>query len=222
MEQPRPEYLEEEIEATANALHALADHLDGLVAELRSDEIVCTNIIGQLPVNTNPDHPDLVKRKWKWWPIRAPEDITGVTIHHTLSHSPAATAAYCTRLRTQGGKGYPSIQYHFWVAATDGCPVYLCAPLTDAVWHDHTGAHQTTISIGMAGHLHKVRPPDEQIIRTVELVAWLMKEYNFPLEQVQGHKQRAYEAARIRTVCPGWDSATQWHDDFYNALKVRI
>ena len=181
------------------------------------------NRIAEMPVNTNPDHPDLVKRGWRSWPVRGqgdcPAEITGLTIHHMMSHSPLATARYCTNPRSAGGKGCPTVQYHFWVSADDGCPVFLLIDPQLALWHDHTGTFQSTLSIGMAGSLHNQQPPDEQMIACATLCVCLMDLYDLTVEQVQGHKERAWNAARVRTVCPGWDSAN-WRDSFYEVLKI--
>jgi len=178
-----------------------------------------TDRIAEMPVNTHPDHPDILANKLTAWPPRQLSDITGITIHHTMSHSPLETAKYCTRsVNKAGGKGYPGIQYQFWVSQGDGCPVYLLAPLDLAVWHDHTGGHPTTISIGMAGDLSVLKPPAEQIEATVRLVAWLMREYEIPLAEVQGHNERAIVRG-YKTDCPGW-KVKGWRVAFFAALGV--
>jgi hypothetical protein len=167
----------------------------------------------EMPVNLRPFHRDFVRAfpGRDMWPMRGPDDATGITIHHTLSHSPAATARYCTQ-----AKGYPTVQYHYWVSADDGCPVYLLADPALALWHDHTGAHPTTLSVGMAGSLHLAQPPREQIEALVRLVAWLIKAHDVPIAQVQGHVDRF-----SGTVCPGWGQ-TGWRDAFYGALAIAI
>ena len=203
-------------QATAVMLRELADVLEEAVAAGVPGAPPFQDIAQQLAVNRQPDHPYLVARGWDWWPVREASEVAGITLHHTLSHSPKATASYCSRARAAGGKGYPSIQYHFWVAAGDGCPVYRCAPVEWAVWHDHTGAYPKTISVGMAGSLHLRAPVAEQLAAAVGLVAWLMGEYGVALEDVRGHNDR-YE----RTVCPGWDRAA-WRGAFYEALKMAI
>lgn len=175
-----------------------------------------TSRVAEMPVSHNPDHPDLLKHGWSFWPIRGegdcPKDITGLTIHHTLSHSPLALAQWTTRRQENGGKGYPTIQYHFWVSQGDGCPVWQLVPTEWAAWHDHTGAYQTALSIGMAGRLHESPPPAEQLEAAARLVAWLQERYNIPLEEVQGHCDRKYG-----TECPGWNYG--WRDDFFEALN---
>ena len=139
--------------------------------------------------------------------------VTGLTIHHTCSHSPLALARWSTQ-----NKGVPSIQYHWWVSQEDGCPIYLLAKPEWQIIHDHTGLYQTTLSIGMAGRLDRVRPPDEQLRAVAQLCAYLIKEYHLPsVETVRGHCERAAENG-ARTICPGWD-ATDWRDDFYAILS---
>jgi len=177
--------------------------------------------IAEMPTNHAPDHPDLVKHKWAWWPERALDDITGITIHHTCSHSPLALARWIVRPQGRGGKGYPSTQYAFWVSAGDGCPIWQLAPLEWGIWHDHTGAHQMTISIGMAGTWHVSRPSQEQIDATAYLCAYLMNQFDFPVGEVQGHGDRAWQAARVRTDCPGWYTAG-WAVQFQEALRAAL
>lgn len=197
---------------TARALRELAATLEDEIAAVDEQPFI-VDLVGQLATNRSPDHIYLVQRGWSWWRLRKSEEVTGITIHHTLSHSPEATAAYCSRPVSQGGKGYPSIQYHYWVSAGDECTIYKCAPVSWALWHDHTGANPTTISIGMAGHLHTHKPPAEQIDATARLVRWLMDSLGLEEDQVQGHTDRY-----AGTICPGWYRA-RWKGDFFEALR---
>ena len=164
-------------------------------------------------VNTKPFHRDFINSFGElstMWPTR--KEVTGVTIHHTLSHSPTATAGYIVR-----SKGYPSTQYSIWVSADDGCPVYQCLRDNVACWHDHTGRLQTTMSVGMAGSWHIAKPSLEQMEACAKLCYMLMGRYGFGIDQVQGHNDRAKRAG-VNTVCPGWDAA-HWRDDFYKILR---
>jgi len=172
--------------------------------------------VAEMPIDAHPDHPDIVAAKLSFWRSRQLSQITGITIHHTMSDSPLATAQYCTRSVKSGGKGYPSTQYQFWVSQGDNCPVYLLAPLDWAIWHDHTGGHPTTISIGMAGDLSKIAPPTDQIEATARLVVWLMQVYKIPLAEVRGHNERAIERG-YKTDCPGW-KIRSWRLAFFTAL----
>ena len=178
---------------------------------MRSRELPYIDRTDEMPINLMPFHADFVRNfpGRNMWPLRSLADITGITIHHTLSHSPLATANYCTR-----GKGYPTTQYHYWVSSGDACPRYLLVDPALAMWHDHTGAHPTTLSVGMAGSLHIAKPPREQIEAAATLVAWLMDEYDVPISQVQGHCDRY-----AGTVCPGWYEA-DWRDEFFDVLRA--
>lgn len=185
---------------------ALSDELVELAEQfaLDVDDLMrpYVDVVEQIPVNPEPTSPEA------WW-IREPSEIEGITIHHTLSDSPEATARYVIEQ-----KGRPTLPYHFWVSQEGEC--WLCVPLHYGMWHDHTGHKNVNISVGMAGSLHKVLPRTEQMAATVRLVAWLMEEYGIPMEQVQGHNDR-YRA----TVCPGWD-AMRWRALFYGALREEI
>jgi len=165
--------------------------------------------VAEMPVNDAPFHPDFVRNfpGATEWPKRKRADVTGITIHHTLSHAPIATARYCT-----ASKGYPTTQYHYWVSADDDCPCFLLVQPGFALWHDHTGAHPTTLSVGMAGALHVDAPPPEQMESAARLVAWMMAEYNVDVFGVRGHVDRY-----ARTVCPGWHAAN-WRDRFFEVL----
>lgn len=208
------------ISSVIGSLGHLGEMLETLVTP--DDYVPYENIVDTLPINGSPDQKYMVQRKWKRWPTMGPERRTGITIHHTCSHSPLSTARYCTLPARARGKGYPSIQYHFWIGAGDNCPVYLCAPVEWGIWHDNTGAYQETIAVGMAGKLHLARPPAEQIGATVRLVAWLMQEYDIPLENVKGHRDRwRNRQNQPLTICPGWDHQ-DWRDDFFALLTGEV
>lgn len=169
--------------------------------------------------NRKPFHRDFLAsfgHNYITWPTRT--ECTGITIHHTLSHSPRATAAYITK-----SKGYPTTQYAYWVSADDGCPVYQCLRDSVACWHDHTGRLQTTISIGMAGKLHKAAPSLEQMDACAQLCVVLMKRHSFGTDQVQGHLARArlVKPEPVYTVCPGWN-VSGWRSDFFGLLADRV
>ena len=172
------------------------------VAREEEEALPYIDIVDEMPVNQNPTAPDA------WW-VRTPEQITGITVHHTMSHDARATARYCTDV-----KGRPSIQYHFWVAREG--EVYLCAPLEWGMWHDHCGHENPNVSVGLAGRLHEAKPSEVQLQAAARIVAWLMEKYNVPLPEVQGHNDRY-----AGTICPGWDHA-DWREDFYTALDEEL
>lgn len=186
-----------EIETVTIAL----EHFDPVVAP---ENVVIYNIIDQLPTNPKSTNPA------KWW-VRTPEDIRGITIHHTGCDSPEQAA------RILINKGRPSTEYAYFVQY-DG-KLYQCLDDSAGVWHDHTGDHNRNLSIGLAGYWHKQEPSLTQLTGLARLVWHLMQKYNLPLEQVQGHRQRAKDAANIVTECPGWESAG-WKQKFFDVLAV--
>lgn len=207
------------LEGAAEAAADLAKRLTGMVLELRQEAQMAAlladmlqrlrvpeqalpyiDVVEEIPVNARPTTPR------EWW-MRMPEQIKGITIHHTLSHSPAATARYVI-----GIKGRPTLPYHFWV--TREGRALLCVPLENGMWHDHTGHKNVNISVGMAGKLHVAKPNLAQLEATTRLCVWLMHRFGIGMDQVQGHKDRFR-----RTVCPGWDKA-RWRAEFYESLAT--
>jgi hypothetical protein len=174
----------------------------------------------QMPINANPDEPWLVEQGRKGWWKRTNEQIDGLTIHHTMSHNMTWMADYCTRAKAQGGKGYPTTNYAFWIHA-DGSSSY-CVDITEAPWHDHCGDENTHISIGMAGDLSKAAPPTAQLEGLVKVIAYLMAMLNIPIENVEGHREwSARYKGKPMTVCPGWLSSG-WRDQFYQMLRAEV
>lgn len=178
--------------------------------------------VDEMPVNENPFQPDFVrnfygKDHYPFWPTMQYSDVLGLTIHHTGSNSAIDTANHCAYY-----KGYPVTQYHFWVDAGEGCPIYKLAEPTWRIWHDCTGVYPTTLSIAMAGYLHYHKPPKPQLDALVVLVSYLMDEYNIDISQVQGHRERW----ALKTHCPGWGPldrskkswGSDWKTDFYDTL----
>lgn len=180
-----------------------------------------TDRIAEMPRNHAPFNKAFVRNfgAGGFWPIRTPDQVTGLTIHHTGSHSAIETGKYAVHT-----KGYPCHNYHFWVSANDGCPVDMVADPLWALWHDHTGARPTTLAIGLAGYWHHNPPSQQQITATAQLVNYLMSVYNVPVEQVQGHRERYY----YKTHCPGWGPTdrnerswgSDWKTNFYSTLNA--
>lgn len=172
------------------------------------------DVIALMPTNPRAPNPPASPGRWA---TRTPEQIKGVTVHHTGSHDYMAVARYCT-----GAKGLPCTQYAYWVAA-DGA-VLKCVEDNIALWHDHAGYPNSHLAVGMAGWLHKVRPPVAQIEGLARLCAYLMREYAIPVARVVGHRDRA-APARVGTECPGWyppPIGSGWKPDFDAALAALL
>jgi len=144
-----------------------------------------------------------------WWK-RKLSQIDGLTFHHTLSDSPHATA----RHYIHKGGGRPSIPYTIWVTQTG--EVLLCLDLAEGCWHDHTGHKNTHLSIGLAGSLHKLRPPDVQLDAAAKVAIWAIQSNLFSIDKALGHMDY------VQTVCPGWASklSGHWKPLLYNRIRL--
>lgn len=147
-----------------------------------------------------------------WW-LREWEQIDYITIHHTLSHNPYATAEWY--VNKEGGR--PSIPYTIWVTETG--EVLLCNQLIEGCWHDHTGHANTHLSIGLAGELHINAPSNSQLDALARICKWAIANSNLPLidniDKIRGH------AHWYNTVCPGWaaEKSGLWEAQFYSKLE---
>jgi N-acetyl-anhydromuramyl-L-alanine amidase AmpD len=168
----------------------------------------------KMPVNPTPDASALITKRGGWWQ-RALSDIDGITIHHTLSHDPIATASWIVKPKVQGGKGHATTQYHVWITK-DGRALW-CVGFEHGLWHDHCGDLNKHISIGLSGSLHVAKPPTAQLRKAAQVVAYLMARFDIRVANVAGHNDWAMKCSGVKTDCPGWDRAG-WRSEFYAAL----
>jgi len=186
-------------------------HLD-LTIE-RKDVLWDRDIRGELA--TNDSCPGSLKNGW--WQRRF-DQITGLTFHHTLSHSPWAFSKYYVR---KGG-GRPTIPYTIWVTETG--EVLLCVALTEGCWHDHTGHRNVNLSVGLAGTLHIHHPSNAQLDAAARVAAWAIKDDRMRITRgrVRGHMDVG--TYRGRTECPGWASAKSghWRELLYNRIEEML
>lgn len=181
-----------------------------VIAEKEQSSVPWVDVIDQMPTTNTPDDPYFIQNGLTNWWQRELSEITGITVHHTLSHNKLALANYFVRSVRQGGKGRPSTEYTFWVDI-DGNS-FLCGPLESGCWHDHTGHKNTNISIGIAGRWDYETPPEKQLRGLATLVSFLMDWLDIPIEEIKGHCERF-----TRTVCPGWNRAG-WRSRFFQML----
>jgi len=210
--------------ALSESIKELAEKAQALALELLNDEegvpttFSWLDIRGDLPYNSNPDHPEWVYTKGRkdWW-VRDTSVIDGITIHHSAGQTtPQLVADYITRPIRNRGKGLPRTQYHFWVT-NDGV-IYYCLDLTYGPWHDSCGDKNTHVSIVLDGALNVSKPSRSQLVSTGLLVNWLMDTFDIPLKNVEGHRDWAYRFIKqYTTVCPGWDQA-KWREEFFEIL----
>lgn len=143
-----------------------------------------------------------------WWE-RSFSQIEGLTIHHTLSHSPHATAEHYCKF-----KGRPTIPYHIWVTQTG--VILKCLDFNLGCWHDHTGHKNKNLSVGLAGKLHIYEPTVAQLDAAAHFTSWVLDHpaMNVIKGRVKGHQDH------FNTQCPGWNatSSGKWKSDFYGRL----
>jgi hypothetical protein len=147
-----------------------------------------------------------------WWK-RTLDQIDALTIHHTLSDSPHATANYY--VKKNGGR--PTIPYTIWITQTG--EILKCVDLTKGLWHDHTGHRNTHLSIGLAGTLHLYEPSEPQLQALVKVCVWAVESDILPTitstQQITGHMDY------INTQCPGWTihKHDHWKRRFQRVLR---
>ena len=170
------------------------------------------DISEELAVNPGPYRDRFLKRDNGWWERRLVQ-ISGVTLHHTLSDSPHATAEHY--IKKDGGR--PTIPYTVWITQTG--EVLLCVRLEEGLWHDHQGHANKSLSVGLAGKLHLYKPPDVQLDAAVKVCKWAIESpillSVIDISQIKGHDS-FYD-----TECPGWnsDKSGNWKHDFYRRLQ---
>jgi len=174
----------------------------------KKDETIWdSDIRDELATNPGPYTSPILNEQGGWWK-RELVQIDGVTIHHTLSDSPHATAAYY--VQKDGGR--PTLPYTFWITQTG--EILWCVDLEEGLWHDHCSNFNTHLSVGLAGRLHEYRPSEAQLDAATKLCAWAVDD----IGDVKGHMDY------YPTVCPGWASAASgyWKEDFYIKLRALL
>jgi len=187
-------------------------HIDRLMADLTTEPAtpLWRDISAELPTNPGPYKQAALDASGGWWQ-RTLEQINGVTIHHTLSHSPHATAAHYINK----GHGRPTIPYTFWITPTG--EILQCVALEQGLWHDHTGHANRHLSVGLAGSLHILPPPKAQLDAAVAVCVWAIE----TLPGVRGMQDIRGHDAFAATVCPGWkagNASRDWKTLFYDEL----
>lgn len=182
------------------------------------------DIIAELDANPGPYGHTTLDAQHGWWK-RTLDQIDALTFHHTLSNSPHATATYIALQKSNGqGIGHPTTEYTIWITETG--EILLCVPLTEGLWHDHTGNKNTHLSVGLAGRLHENRPSDPQLEAAARVGAWAVLSSILPsisgIEQIKGHMDYT------DTQCPGWDERTGntgsgfWKPDLYDLIEQEL
>lgn len=189
----------------------LAEEILSLTQEVQSAPFD-RDISGELAKGDGKYTDPYLKLDGGWWQ-RKLEQIGFLTFHHTLSDSPHATAKHY--VVKEGGR--PTLPYSVWITQTG--EILLCVPLTEGLWHDHTGHKNTHLSVGLAGQLHIYHPEDVQLDAAARFAAWAIKSDKLPgitsIERITGHMDW------IATACPGWKSkeSGNWKPELYGRIR---
>jgi N-acetyl-anhydromuramyl-L-alanine amidase AmpD len=150
------------------------------------------------------------------------DPITHILIHHT--ETPKIFLLENLALYFINHWKWPGMAYHYVIAA-DGT-IYQCQP--DHIHTYHAGdANSYSLAISLIGSFMptyhgKPQPAEDQLPTPVQLrsvahlAAWLMQEYNVPLENVKGHKEVG------NTQCPGdfWTAGPAWKNDLHAQIQA--
>ncbi len=123
---------------------------------------------------------------------------------------------------------WPGLGYHFVIGA-DGV-IYQGQRETTSSYHVGGEPNNYSIGISLIGRFmstdlkgqpqaaDKQVPTPEQLRSTAHLAAWLMQEYDVPLEKVMGHR----DVWPKSTSCPGehWKGGQRWYDLLVKEIKA--
>jgi N-acetyl-anhydromuramyl-L-alanine amidase AmpD len=184
------------------------------MGQVRKPEIV--DVVRSLP-----RHPTLAP-----YPNRT-VPISTIAIHHTDTRRTTTVQqiaqyhVYGVRRDVKGNlvkAQWPGIGYHF-VIASDGT-IYQCQ--REQTQSYHVGGNNNRFCLGVSfigrfmrlGYDRKTQaledqiPTEAQLRNGGQLVAWLMQEFNIPIEKVMGHRN----VVGGYTACPGehWEAGLKW------------
>ena len=123
---------------------------------------------------------------------------------------------------------WPGIGYHF-VVGPDGV-IHQCQRENTVSYHVGGDPNGISIGISLIGRFMSTDltgqpqgpqdqvPTPEQLRSTAQLVAWLMQEYQVPLEKVMGHR----DVWPKSTSCPGehWKGGLKWYDALVKEVQA--
>lgn len=137
----------------------------------------------------------------KRYALRDVGAVQNVVINHSAVPA-TVTAAQVAQFHVKN-MDWPGIGYHFYV--DDKGTIYKTNHLTTISYH--VGNYDSvSVGICVAGNFTKTIPTSAQLKSTAHLTAWLLDEFNLPLDAVRGKKEF------IDTQSPGyqWLEGKKW------------
>lgn len=125
---------------------------------------------------------------------------THIVIHHSLTKDSETVSWGAIRRYHTKELGWRAIGYHFGIElARDQQETFLGRfPGERGAHCPQDGMNRVSLGICLVGNFDEAEPPAEQWQRALELVRWLMDEYDIPRANVTGHTEHnPYKS------CPG-------------------
>ncbi|MBN1582838.1 MAG: N-acetylmuramoyl-L-alanine amidase [Anaerolineae bacterium] len=148
------------------------------------------NVVYQLPVHAS-----------KQYAERKLTTIQNIVINHSAVPA-TVTVGQIAQFHVKNME-WPGIGYHFYIDGQGS--IYKTNELTTISFH--VGNYDSTsVGICVAGNFTKTIPTSSQIQSTAHLIAWLLQEFELPLNAVKGKKEF------IDTQSPGqqWLAGQNW------------
>ncbi len=217
-----------ELDQTLASQTAEVERLRALLADNTTGRVARPAIVDM--VDKLPQHPTLPPYGARTRPISM------IVIHHTdtpktmMVQKIAEYHVYGERKDASGNivkAQWPGVGYHFMVGP-DGV-IYQGQRETTRSYHVGGDPNDYSVAISLIGRFMRKnydgtdRAPEDQVptpqqLRSAgQLAAWLMQEYQIPIEQIKGHRDVWPQA----TVCPGehWKTGLTWHPQLLEEVK---
>jgi N-acetyl-anhydromuramyl-L-alanine amidase AmpD len=222
----------------ASVRQRLNGHSDRDPSQPRMPRPPETRTTGRLPkpqivdaVGSLPKHPSLAP-----YPNRT-VPITTIAIHHTDTRK-TTTVQQIAQYHVYGvrndAKGnvikaqWPGIGYHF-VIAPDGT-IYQCQREQTQSYHVGGSNNRVCLGVSFIGRFMRLGydgkpqaaadqvPTEAQLRSGGRLVAWLMQEFDIPIEKVMGHRN----VVGGYTACPGehWEGGLRWREALQKQIQA--
>lgn len=142
----------------------------------------------------------LPRHQTNQYPTRSLSQIQQIVIHHTAV---AASVGAERIAKIHVDQGRPGITYHYFLTG-DGTIEQTNALTTVS---EHTPGHsQNSIAVAFAGDFTAVIPTDQQLRSGGELLAFLLRDLNLPVQAIHGASEL------VNTQSPGlqWKEGRNW------------
>ena len=216
------------LEKTVDVQTAEIDRLRALLADGTTARVTKPHVVDM--VDRLPRHSTLPPYDERTRPVSM------IVIHHTdtpKSTTVQAIAEYHVHGERKAADGsvvkaqWPGVGYHFLIDPHG--VIYQGQRETTRSYHVGGDANDYSVAISLIGRFMRKnydgtdRAPEDQVptpqqLRSAgQLAAWLMQEYDIPIEQIKGHR----DVWPLATVCPGehWKTGLAWHSRLLEEVK---